>query len=475
MAKITPVILVGGSGKRLWPVSRENMPKQFVPLVGDRSTFQQTLQRVDNREVFSRPVVATNEAYRFLVESQARDIGQEIDILLEPMRRDSGPAIAAAAVWCREQSAPAVLVLASDHLVVGKDEFVQACRDGLAALDAGGIVTFGVPPTEPKTDYGYIQCGPERIGGAHKVRAFIEKPDSQTALRYLTEGLLWNSGNFLFDPEVLLDELKHYEPAMDAAAHAAVSSARRQGSTIYLDPAAFAAAPAKSIDYAVMERTAKSWVVPARFGWSDLGTWDALREVDVLDDFGNATKGPVELDDVRTSYIRSDGPLTAVVGLEDVVVVAMHDAVLVGQRGSLPRLKSLVTRMADRNHAAATNHPMVHRPWGTFHDLDRGAFHRAKIIRVNPGAQLSLQSHRHRAEHWVVTRGVAKVVRGDETLTLDEGEHIYIPKGAIHRLSNSGSDALEVIEVQIGHYLEEDDIVRYEDLYDRPMTQLAAS
>ena len=475
MVQITPVILVGGSGKRLWPLSRESMPKQFVPLIGEHSTFQQTLQRVADRSLFARPVVATNEACRFLVENQARDLGQEIDILVEPMRRDSGPAIAAAAAWCRDRGAEAVLVLASDHLVVGTEAFVEACRDGLAAVEAGGIVTFGVTPTEPKTDYGYIRPGPDRIGGARKALAFVEKPDSQAAMRYIAEGLLWNSGNFLFAPDVLLAELARFEPAMAAAAQAAVVSARRQAAATFLDAAAFGNAPAKSIDYAVMERTDKNWVVAARIGWSDLGTWDALREVGEINELGNVTEGPVEIDGVRNSYIRSDGPLTAVIGLNDVVVVAMQDAVLVGHRASLPRLKSLVDRMARQSHAAATDHATVHRPWGIFHDLDRGALHRAKIIKVKPGAQLSLQSHQHRAEHWVVIKGTAEVVRGDETLMLDEGEHIYIPINAIHRLSNPGSGLLEVLEVQMGHYLEEDDIVRYLDLYDRKTTPAAAS
>ena len=450
------------------------MPKQFVPLIGENSTFQQTLQRVADRSLFARPVVATNEACRFLVESQAREVGQEIDILVEPMRRDSGPAIAAAAAWCRDRGAEAVLVLASDHLVVGTEEFVEACRDGLAAVEAAGIVTFGIKPTEPKTDYGYIRTGPDRIGGARKVLAFVEKPDPQTALGYLAEGLLWNSGNFLFAPEVLLTELTLFEPAMAAAAEAAVVSARRQGTAIFLDAAAFGAAPAKSIDYAVMERTTRSWVVPARFGWSDLGTWDALREVGEFSELGNVIKGPVEIDGVRNSYIHSDGPLTAVMGLDDVVVVTMQDAVLVGHRGSLPRLKSMVDRMEHQKHAAATAHATVCRPWGTFRDLDRGDLHRAKIITVTPGAQLSLQSHRHRAEHWVVVKGIAEVVHGDQALTLGEGDHIYIPENTIHRLSNPGSAFLEVLEVQMGRYLEEDDIVRYSDLYDRKTPPVAA-
>ena len=342
MSLITPVILVGGSGKRLWPLSRESMPKQFVPLLGKHSTFQQTLMRVSDRSLFSRPVIATNDAYRFMAEQQAKEIGMEIDILVEPSRRDSGPAMAAAAAYCRDQGATAVLALASDHLVIGIEEFRAGCREGLMAVEQGGIVTFGIPPTEPKTDYGYIRPGSENIGPVQKVAAFVEKPDAKTALRYIAEGLLWNSGNFLFPPALLLSEMARFEPEMAAAAQDAVVKARRNGSTVFLDAASFDSAPAKSIDYAVMERTDKCWVVPAKFRWSDLGTWDALLDVGNADSAGNVTEGPVEIDHVRNSYVRSDGPLTAVIGVEEVVVVAMNDAVLVGHRDNLPRLKDVV-------------------------------------------------------------------------------------------------------------------------------------
>src|SRR5436190_13677780 len=330
MALITPVILVGGSGKRLWPLSRESMPKQFVPLLGKQSTFQQTLTRVTDRSLFNRPVIATNDAYRFMAEQQAKELGIDIDILVEPARRDSGPAIAAAAAYCKNQGAQAVLALASDHLVIGVEEFRAGCREGLAAVEKGGIVTFGIPPTEPKTDYGYIRPGVEHIGPVQKVAAFVEKPDAKTALRYIAEGLLWNSGNFLFPPALLLSEMARFEPEMAAAAQEAVAKARKTGATVFLDAEAFAKAPAKSIDYAVMERTDKCWVVPARFRWSDLGTWDALLDVGNADSDGNVVEGPVEIDHLRNSYVRSDGPLNVVTGVDDVVVVAMYDAVLVG-------------------------------------------------------------------------------------------------------------------------------------------------
>jgi mannose-1-phosphate guanylyltransferase/mannose-6-phosphate isomerase len=467
MSLITPVILVGGSGKRLWPLSRESRPKQFVPLLGKQSTFQQTLLRVADRNLFGKPVIATNDAYRFMAEQQAEEIGVSIDILVEPARRDSGPAMGAAAAYCRSLGAQAVLALASDHLVIGDEEFRSGCREGLAAVEQGGIVTFGIPPTEPKTDYGYIRPGSGHIGTVRKVAAFVEKPNATTALRYISEGLLWNSGNFLFPPGLLLSEMARFEPAMAAAAEAAVAKARKTRSTVFLDAEAFGTAPAKSIDYAVMERTDKCWVVPAKFRWSDLGTWDALLDVGNADSAGNVVEGPVEIDHVRNSYVRSDGPLTAVIGVDDVVVVAMNDAVLVGRRDDLPRLKDVVQRMSDGKHRAATEHAVMHRPWGSYQDIDRGERFRAKRLTVNPGARLSLQSHNRRAEHWVVVKGVAEITLDGKVATLGENESTYIPIGGIHRLANPGTELLEVVEVQTGDYLEEDDIVRYEDIYAR--------
>jgi mannose-1-phosphate guanylyltransferase / mannose-6-phosphate isomerase len=460
MTLITPVILVGGSGKRLWPLSRESMPKQFVPLLGSQSTFQQTLQRVADRSLFARPVIATNDSYRFMAEQQAKEIGMEIDILVEPSRRDSGPAMAAAAAYARSQGATAVLALASDHLVIGAEEFRNGCREGLVAVQQGGIVTFGIPPTEPKT-------GSDHIGPVQKVAAFVEKPNAQTALRYIQEGLLWNSGNFLFPPDLLLSEMMRFEPAMASAAIEAVEKAKKSGSTVFLNAEAFEKAPAKSIDYAVMERTDKCWVVPAKFRWSDLGTWDALLDIGQADSAGNVTEGPVEIDHVRNSYVRSDGPLTAVIGVEEVVVVAMNDAVLVGHRDNLPRLKDVVQRMSDGKHKAATEHAIMHRPWGSYQDIDRGERFRAKRLTVNPKGKLSLQSHKRRAEHWVVVKGVAEVTLDGKIMTLHENESVYIPMGGIHRLANPGNEPLEVVEVQTGDYLEEDDIIRYEDIYAR--------
>ena len=468
MSLITPVILVGGSGKRLWPLSRESMPKQFVPLLGKQSTFQQTLLRVADRGLFARPVIATNDAYRFMAEQQAKDIGIEIDILVEPSRRDSGRPWPPPPPMRASLGAKAVLALASDHLVIGAEEFRAGCREGLAAVAAGGIVTFGIPPTEPKTDYGYIRPGSEQYRPGPEGRGLRREaqcPDGAA---------LHRRGPAVEQRQLPLPACRcccrrwpASSPPWPPPPSEAVAKAKKTGSTVFLDAEAFAKAPAKSIDYAVMERTDKCWVVPAKFRWSDLGTWDALLDVGEADSAGNVTEGPVELDHVRNSYVRSDGPLTAVIGVEEVVVVAMNDAVLVGHRDNLPRLKDVVQRMSDGKHRAATEHAVMHRPWGSYQDIDRGERFRAKRLTVNPEGKLSLQSHKRRAEHWVVVKGIAEVTLDGKIMTLHENESIYIPMGGIHRLANPGSEPLEVVEVQTGDYLEEDDITRYEDIYAR--------
>jgi mannose-1-phosphate guanylyltransferase/mannose-6-phosphate isomerase len=463
MSLITPVILVGGSGKRLWPLSRESMPKQFVPLIGEQSTFQQTLLRVADRSLFGRPVIATNnDSYRFTAEQQARDIGMEIDLLIEPSRRDSGPAMGAAAAYAKSLGAEAVLALASDHLVVGNEAFQDGCRQGLAVVRMGGIVTFGIPPTEPKTDYGYIRTGAEKIGNVMKVAAFVEKPNAKDALRYIAEGLLWNSGNFLFPPAVLLAEMTRFEPEMAAAVEESVAKARREGNTVFLDAKAFEKAPAKSIDYAVMERTDKCWVVPAQFGWSDLGTWGAMLDVGTADSAGNVTEGPVEIDQVRNSYIRSDGPLTAVIGVENLVVVAMNDAVLVGHHDDLARLKDVVQRMSDRNHRAATEYAATLRPWGSSEEIGRGQHYGVRRLTMKAGTRLVLQSHKRRDKHWLVVNGTGEVLLDGKTQMLKPNGSVLIPRGGVHSLHNPGPSVLEIIEVHSGENLDERDFVRHD-------------
>jgi mannose-1-phosphate guanylyltransferase / mannose-6-phosphate isomerase len=469
-AQIIPVIMCGGAGTRLWPVSRESMPKQFVPLVGPGSTFQQVLARVSDPELFSRPIVITNADFRFVVAEQLRECGIEADIVLEPMRRDSGPAVAVSAMLAAERDREAlVLVLAADHVVRKPDEFRQACRHAAVAAAEGRIVTFGIEPTHPATNYGYIRPGAKLNGVAVRaVEAFVEKPDAATAANYLADRYLWNSGNFLFHAATMLSEIERFEPAMAEAAKAAVGGLTRDLDFLRLAAEPFARAPKKSIDYAVMERTKLAAVVPADLGWSDVGSWSTVWEVLDHDAAGNATEGPVVLLDSRNSLVRSeDSILTTVIGLEDVIVVSTADAVLVSARAQAEQVKVLVEQLKANNHRAAIEHRRIYRPWGYYQDVDIAARYKVKRIVVKPGSKLSLQKHFHRSEHWVVVKGTAEVTLGDNVRSVHENESIYIPIGSIHRLANPGKIALELIEVQVGSYLGEDDIVRVDDVYGR--------
>jgi mannose-1-phosphate guanylyltransferase/mannose-6-phosphate isomerase len=463
------VLLAGGSGTRLWPVSRDAMPKQFLPLVGHQSTYQQALLRVGDPELFAPPVVMTATDFRFFARRQAVDLGIEATIALEPERRDSGPAIAAAAILARQRDPQAiVLTLAADHVILDTELFRTACRAGRDAALAGHIVTFGIPPSEPRTSYGYIRPGePLGIDGARAVAAFVEKPDAATAARYLAEGYLWNSGNFLFRAEDLLSELKRFEPDMVAAVEAAVSRATTDIGFLRLDPASFATAPRKSIDYAVMEKTSRAAVVEGRFRWSDIGSWDAVYAVSKPDASGNALHGPAIAHKAKNCLIHADGRMTAVLGVDDVVVVSTPDAVLVLPRSRAEEVKDLVAELKARGFREASDHRRVHRPWGYYDGVDIGERFQVKRIVVMPGSQLSLQRHMHRAEHWVVVRGTAAVTVGDAQKTVHENESIDIPIGAVHRLGNPGKIPLELIEVQTGSYLGEDDIVRLDDVYGR--------
>ena len=467
--KITPILLAGGVGTRLWPVSRDGLPKQFLPLVGERSTYQQALERVADGSLFADPIVITSDAFRFFARRQAEDLRVAATILLEPMRRDSGPAIAAAAAYAAERDPDAVLLaLAADHVIQDPAAFRAACAQGLAAAQGGAIVTFGITPSEPRTSYGYIRPG-EPLGAesVRKVAAFVEKPDAATAARYLAEGYLWNSGMFLFRADVLLEELAGFEPAMAKAAREAAAKARDDIGFVRLDPEAFAASPQKSIDYAVMERTRRAAVVEGAFGWSDIGSWDAIAGVSSQDAAGNASRGAVVLMDAQDCLVHADGPLTAVLGAKGLVVVTTPDAVLVLPRERAEEVKSLVTQLQAAGRSEATEHRRGHRPWGYYDSIDRGDRFQVKRIVVFPGGKLSLQKHFHRAEHWVVVRGTAEVTIGDERRVVQENESVYIPSGTIHRLANPGRIPLELIEVQTGSYLGEDDIVRIDDVYQR--------
>jgi mannose-1-phosphate guanylyltransferase / mannose-6-phosphate isomerase len=467
---IIPVIMCGGAGTRLWPVSRESMPKQFVPLVGQVSTFQQVMTRISDPSLFARPIVVTNTDFRFVVAEQLRDCGIRADIVLEPMRRDSGPAVAVAAALASERDAESlVLVLAADHVIHKLDEFRDTCRCAADVAAQGRIVTFGIRPTHAATNYGYIRPG-RQLNGAfvHEVEAFVEKPDADTAAHYVANRYLWNSGNFLFRAATMWEEIEQFEPMMAQAVKASVARATRDLDFLRLAPEAFADAPRKSIDYAVMERTTRAVVVPADLGWSDVGSWSAVWDILDHDISGNATEGPVVLSDTRNSLVRSeDSMLTAVIGLDDVIVISTADAVLVTARSKAEAVKGLVEQLKAQNHRAAVEHRRIYRPWGYYQDVDIAARYRVKRIVVKPGSTLSLQKHFHRSEHWVVVKGTAEVTVNTETRSVHENESMYIPIGSVHRLANPGKIPLELIEVQVGSYLGEDDIVRLDDVYGR--------
>ena len=467
---IIPVLMCGGAGTRLWPVSRESMPKQFVPLIGPRSTFQQVIERVSDPALFARPIVITNTDFRFIAAEQIRECGLEADIVLEPARRDSGPAVAAAAALAATRDPQAlVLVLAADAVFRKPEEFLATCREAATIAAAGHIVTFGIKPTGPATNYGYIRPGRKLNGGiAVAVDAFVEKPDAKTAATYVADSYLWNSGNFMFRAGVMLGEIERFEPTMATAAKSAVAQMTRDLDFLRLAEAPFASAPKKSIDYAVMEHTKLAAVVPGDFGWSDVGSWSAVWDILEHDTNGNAIDGPAILHDSRNTLVRSDESiLTTVVGLDDVVVVATADAVLVAARQKTEAVKALVEHLKNQNRREAIEHRRIYRPWGYYQSVDTGTRYQVKRIVVKPGAKLSLQKHFHRAEHWVVVRGTAEVTVNAEVSTVHENESIYVPIGSTHRLANPGKIALELIEVQVGSYLGEDDIIRLDDVYAR--------
>jgi mannose-1-phosphate guanylyltransferase / mannose-6-phosphate isomerase len=460
--------MCGGAGTRLWPASRENRPKQFLPLFGPRSTFQETLRRVSDPALFGRPVIVTNAQYRFLVAEQLAAIGAQADILLEPVRRDSGPAILAGAVYAlRRADNPLIVALAADHVVTDPLAFTRICAVAGHAAEEDQIVMFGVEPTRPATEYGYIRRGEALASGLFAIERFVEKPDADAAMRYLAEGYLWNSGNFVFRAGFLLEEYRRFEPQSSAAVEAAIEGAGLDLGFVTLEPVAFARATAKSIDYAVMERTERAAVLPVSYGWSDVGSWQAVWELSKRDADGNAFQGNAVFVDAHESYVASEKQVVALLGLDDVVVVTTDDAVLVASRQSGDGLRRVVERLRQTWPTLTQDHLKVHRPWGSYQSLDLGERYQVKRIVVKQGGRLSLQLHHHRAEHWVVVRGTARVTVGDKVQMVHENESVYVPIGTPHRLENSGKIDLELIEVQTGSYLGEDDIERLQDDYHR--------
>ena len=466
MTDLQPVLLSGGSGTRLWPLSREAYPKQFLALAGDDTMVQATWRRVAPL-AGAAPIVVANEDHRFLVAEQLRQAGApRAAILLEPAGRNTAPAIAAAALQATADGAdPLLLVLPSDHVVTDEAAFHAAVREAIPAAAGGARVTFGIVPGAPETGFGYIQA--EAGDGVRAVRRFVEKPDAATAARYLSEGgYYWNSGMFLFRASRFLAELGRHAPAMLAAVRAACDGAVRDGDFIRLDKAAFEACPADSIDYAVMEKTDRAMVLPVDIGWNDVGSWSALWEVSAQDGDGNAHHGDVIAVDSRNSYAWARR-LVALVGVDDLVVVETDDAVLVAHKDKVQQVKEVVARLKAGQRSHAVLHREVHRPWGSYDSIDQDEGFQVKRIKVKPGGRLSLQSHTRRAEHWIVVRGTARVTRDNDVFELHANQSTYIPLGAKHRLENPGDEVLELIEVQSGDYLGEDDIVRYEDVYGR--------
>ena len=469
MRKIQPVIMCGGSGTRVWPESRETLPKQFIPLVGERSTFQTTIQMLAD-PAFEKPIVISNKDYRFLLADQLREIGAEAEIVLEPMRRDSGPAVAVAAgLAARRAPDTVVVVLAADHVVRDRPGLVELCKKAGAAAAEGYIVTLGIKPDHPATGYGYLRPGAPITAGSEvlKLDAFVEKPDRETAQGYIDAGYYWNSGNFIFRADVMQGEIAQFEPAMAEAAEAAIEGAQKDLGFLVLDGESFGRAPQKSIDYAVMEKTDKAALIPADIGWSDVGTWRAVWELSERDEAGNSVRGDAVVMDARNVHVRSEDILTTVVGVDDVIVVTTQDAVLVLSHEHGDKVKQLVDRLKSEKRREAGEHKRIFRPWGYYQSIDGGQRYQVKRIVVKPGERLSLQKHFHRAEHWIVVRGTAEVGRDEETHLVHENESIYLPIGCKHRLTNPGKIDLELIEVQTGSYLGEDDIVRFQDVYNR--------
>jgi mannose-1-phosphate guanylyltransferase / mannose-6-phosphate isomerase len=464
--KINPVILSGGSGTRLWPLSREHYPKQLLCLLGEQTLLQQTVSRLDGAGNVAAPLLVCNEEHRFLIAEQLRQMGKApADIILEPAGRNTAPALtlAALALLKHSPSDALMLVMPADHVIQNTTKFHAAVKEGSALAEKGQLVTFGIVPATPETGYGYI-----KRGKGNEVEAFVEKPDAKTAEQYVASGeYLWNSGMFMMLASVWLDELNRFHPAMLETCKLAYEEGRRDADFYRVDRQAFGSCQSNSIDYAVMEETDRAAVVALDAGWSDIGAWSSLWEASARDAQGNVVQGDVYVHATQNTLLISQHRFVAAVGLDDIIVVETPDAVLVAHKNHAQDVKEVVSRLKSDKRSEYQTHRRVYRPWGSYEGVDAGARFQVKRLVVNPGASLSLQMHHHRAEHWIVVKGTARVTRGDEVFMLTENQSTYIPLGTTHRLENPGNIPLEIIEVQSGSYLGEDDIVRFEDKYNR--------
>lgn len=470
--RLYPVILSGGAGSRLWPLSREAFPKQLLPLVSERTMLQETVLRLSEIANSAAPILVCNNEHRFLAAEQLLQIGvKPLALMLEPVARNTAPAIAAAAKFINDTDPNAMmLVLPADHLIENLSAFTNAVENARQAAEQGFLVTFGIVPDHPETGYGYIRKGMaiQGLDSVFCVDRFAEKPDRETAVRYLDEGgYYWNSGMFVFKTSVLLDELRRYEPAIALASADAVSNSHADFDFTRLDKQAFARCPAKSIDYALMERTSNAAVVPVNMGWNDIGSWSSLWSAHKKDQFGNVERGDVFSEQTKNCFLRAESRALAVIGVENLIVVETADAVLVVHQDYAQDVKKVVDHLKAQNRTEHLQHSRVYRPWGWYESIDSGERFLVKRIMVNPGAKLSLQMHHHRAEHWVVVSGTALISSTTDSKLLSENQSTYIPVGEIHRLENPGKIPLHLIEVQSGSYLSEDDIVRLDDNYHR--------